>query len=216
MRNEIIDKAQKFINNNEYLNASYALEFLLNIYPNDVESRLVLAKIYIILKENIYRSKARAHLEFLIPITKDETLKKVLKLIITNVYLTNGPILNAKKIIDEYYYIFNQNELKVINTKISELNRYIGLDKSSTRSSTLPQNISEFNNFDYAAKNFIFKEFFEMASKHQRISRFFTFGSCFAGNVAREMKKKKINVESFWVGEEVNTTFSNLNLINYI
>ncbi len=216
MRKEIINQAQKLIDQNKLSEAAHALEFLLTIEPKDVGARFALAQIYIKLKENNFRAKARDHLEFLISITEGESLKGVLKLLIFNVYLTNGPISKAKQILESHGHLFSKDEAEFITLKSEELNHYIDLNNSSSRRSTLPLNISDIEVFDHAVKNYIFNEFTENASKSKKISKFFTFGSCFAGNVAREMKKKGIDVESFWVGEEVNTTFSNINLIKYI
>ncbi len=216
MRKTIINEAQKLINLNKLEEASHALEFLLTTEPKDIGTRFALAQIYITLKENNFRAKARHHLEYLVTITEGDSLKKILKLLIFNVYLTNGPVFKAKNTIDVYGELFSEEEVKFINLKTEELNLYIEKNNVTSQRSILPPNISDLEFFDHAVKNFIFNQFNENTKRSNKISKFFTFGSCFAGNVAREMKRKGIDVESFWVGEEINTVFSNINLIKFI
>ena len=47
-------------------------------------------------------------------------------------------------------------------------------------------------------------------------TRFFTLGSCFAGNLARRLEKKGYPVHYEDIGEEVNSTFANRSLLDWI
>lgn len=216
MKKSILTCAQNLINQGRLQEAAHALEFLLTNFPDDYSSRFALAQIYIRLKENNFRAKAREHLEKLIPIVSSDSLAQVLRLIIFNVYLTNGPVNKARELIEKYHTFFSENDLYLIRNKIEELDNYTKIKIGGARRSVMPENISDFEIFENAVDRFIFNDFKEKCPKLKSTSKFFTFGSCFAGNVAREMRRQGIEAESFWVGEEVNTTFSNVNLVKYI
>jgi len=47
-------------------------------------------------------------------------------------------------------------------------------------------------------------------------TRFFTLGSCFAGNLARRLEEKGFPVHYEDIGEEVNSTFANRSLLDWI
>lgn len=216
MREKVVEIVRDLSSQHRFQEAAVALEFLLILDAEDYKSRFALAKLYINLKENHFRAKARHHLETVLPYLNGESLEVALRLLVFNVYLSHGPISKVKKILEKYSNEFNQDELNFINEKLDGLNDCAKVKIRSIRQSVLPEQISYFNNFEDSVDNIIFNQFYETVSGLKKPSKFFTFGSCFAGNVALEMKKRRIDVESFCVGEEVNTTFSNVNLLNHI
>jgi tetratricopeptide (TPR) repeat protein len=216
MINDNIKLANIYIKNGKIEHATKILEYILIIEPRRLDLRLNLAILYIKLKENNFRSKARSHLEYIIPRAKGEILKNSLKILLNNVYLTNGPISKVKEYIKKYEEDFDPYELSLIISKLKENDLFLVDNNKKNKRSKLPDRVNEFVFFDSAIEKYIFSEFNEQVKKLDKPTKFFTFGSCFAGNVAREMKKQGIDVGNFWVGEDINTTFSNVNLIKYI
>lgn len=212
-----LEFAQQLIRNNRHLDASHVLEANLLMQESDVVSRLLLAQTYIVLKENHYRARARHHLERIIEDgAPPEIFRIALNFLIKNVYLTNGPSEKAKSLFERYLDYFSDADRQVISGQINTIENYLRIGKYQIRSSSPPELLSDVQNNDLALKAYIFKEFNEQVVEKNHEGSYFTFGSCFAGNLARSMRSSGLNVDSFWVGEEVNTTFSNVNLLKFI
>ena len=216
MRDFILNKAADLIGTNDLEKSAHALEFLLIIEPNNHELKFSLAQIYIALKENYYRAKAKVILESLVPKTDGELRKKIIRLLITKVYLTHGPISSAADILKKYDPLFNSTEKELFLGEIEKVDRYTRRNSINSRFSKMPDQIAAFDIIEHSITNLVMREFSRGEKSIQRYNKFFTFGSCFASHVARVMKARDIDVSTFWVGEEVNTSFSNLNLINFI
>jgi hypothetical protein len=211
------DTVRKLLAEHRYLEATYALEFLLISAPSNLDARMVLAEIYIALKENAYRFRAGEHLEFLVEHAGGDLLNRALTILISNVYLTHGPSDKIEPLLNKFKQILDPIFCETALRKSEELNEYVKSADTKKSKSLMPDRVGSFINFDSAINNYIFNEFrLSESASDFKPRRFFTFGSCFARHVAREMLRRGLDVESFWVGEEVNTTFSNVNLIKYI
>ncbi len=112
----------------------------------------------------------------------------------------------------------SQEEFNYINKKLSEINELeISLNHKSNskiKIGRFPDQIDDFKDL----KKIIEAQCLNGSPdlKILNNSKIFTFGSCFARNVGRILREKNFDVNDFFIGEEVNTTFSNLNIIKYI
>jgi len=209
--------AQKLLDSGRRLDAAHALETLLLINEGNPSNRLLLARMYIILKENHFRARARHHLEWILEHEAPlQVLQAAASLLVKNVYITNGPAEKAARLIENHPEWFAESDLVLIRAQLDTLDGYLKRGRADRRRSSPPLEVAEVGNTDFALKAFIFKEFKAQAADKDVSGSFFTFGSCFARNVARAMSAAGVAVDSFWVGEEVNTTFSNLNLLRFI
>lgn len=208
---------QQLLNGGRRLDAAHALETLLLVSGDNPANRLVLARIYVVLKENHFRARARRHLEWIVEHdAPPQVLRDAASLLVKNVYLTNGPVEKAASLVGSRPEWFTEPDLVSIRAQIDTMDGYLKLGRADRRRSSPPLEVAEVENTDFALKAFIFKEFKAQAADKDVSGSFFTFGSCFARNVARAMSAAGLAVDSFWVGEEVNTTFSNLNLLRFI
>lgn len=216
--NEIINKVNFFLNQKSFKEASYLLETVLIMDPKGtVHLNILLAEIYIILKENYYRFRARQLLEAYL----DKELNpdpKAVKLLIFNVYLSIGPANKASEYSQKFKTQLSEEEFNYINKKLTEINELeVSLNhqsKSKIQIGRLPDQIDNFQDLQKIIETQCLN-----GSPNVKIlnnSKIFTFGSCFARNVGRVLKEKYFDVNDFFIGEEVNTTFSNLNIIKYI
>ena len=209
--------ARRLVQEQRHLDAAHLLEAALIMTPDDHGSRLLLARLYVLLKENHYRARARFHLEHLMDVAAPtDVTTAAANLLIKNVYLTNGPVEKILPLLERRPECFTPQDAAWIASKVAELDTYLKLDSPSRRRSTPPVYPAQVENLDLAMKGFIFKEFEAQIADKDLSGSYFTFGSCFAGNIARAMKAAGAVIESFWVGEEVNTTFSNVNLLRFI
>jgi hypothetical protein len=210
---EIIDLANELIANKKYIESTHVIETILIHNPSNNYIRLNLAQIYIKLKENSYRMRAKFHLEYIINSSIEfEDIKEVVSILMFNVYLTHGGNDEATVLLNKFSQFFTGEQISFINTNLKVSTNLL----NNKNSSVLPNKASLFDNFDYAFNNYIINQFSKTTKRKLINKKFFTYGSCFAGNVAREMKARGICINSFFVGEEVNTTFSNVNLLKYI
>jgi hypothetical protein len=216
--NEIINKINFLLDQKSFKEASYLLETVLIMNPKGgAHLNILLAEVYIILKENYYRFRARQLLEAYL----DNELNpdpKAVKLLIFNVYLTNGPVDKASEYSQKFKSQLSEEEFNLINKKLSEVNELeISLNQQSNSKVPIgrfPDQIDEFQNLQKLIEVQCLNGSPDL--KILNNSKIFTFGSCFARNVGRVLKDKYFNVNDFFIGEEVNTTFSNLNIIKYI
>lgn len=216
--NEIINKINFLLDQKSFKEASYLLETVLIMNPKgSAHLNILLAEVYIILKENYYRFRARQLLEAYL----DNELNpdpKAVKLLIFNVYLTNGPVDKASEYSQKFKSQLSEEEFNLINKKLSEVNELeISLNQQSNSKVPIgrfPDQIDEFQNLQKLIEVQCLNGSPDL--KILNNSKIFTFGSCFARNVGRVLRDKYFNVNDFFIGEEVNTTFSNLNIIKYI
>src|ERR1700748_2336050 len=182
--------ARQLVQVGRHLDAAHILEAALVTQPEDASARLVLAQILIVLKENNYRARARHHLERLVDgSATPPVLRLAVHLLIKNVYLTNGPTEKAQPLLRAHADCFTEAEIAQLEARISELDSYRGIGAArQRRSSSPPVYSAQVSNNDVALRAYIFKEFEAQVAPRDLGGPYFTFGSCFAGNVARAMK----------------------------
>ncbi len=178
--------------------------------------RLKLSSLYFQLKEHSYRAIARDHLEFYMSRTPDPSAD-VVRFLLSNVYLAIGPAQKAVDLFEAHGHRLSEETHAVIGARVQALTGYardVAAASGAKKTSKMIEAIDAFDDIDMIIDKYL------LADNPRRSilesEKIFTFGSCFARNVARVLAAKHFDVDSFWVGEEVNTSFSNFNLMKMI
>lgn len=82
--------------------------------------------------------------------------------------------------------------------------------------SFFPLHQEHFSDLDYLIKNYILDGLRIHEKKMSIKDNIFTFGSCFATNIAQSLRMHGINVYYTPLGEDVNTTFANLSFLRWV
>jgi hypothetical protein len=149
----------------------------------------------------------------------------------------------ARDIAEEYIATTNQVDLRIAELVIFQIYGAIGpIDKAYTLLAKIKKNIpieifcaweERLNNCDFSSQQTIKKKFPSEMIDRKYLYNFtesfqesfqdilfstpiFTMGSCFAQNLARELKYLNVPVESLWLSEDVNTPLANLAFLKKI
>jgi hypothetical protein len=87
--------------------------------------------------------------------------------------------------------------------------------KPSRRFSKFPETIAEFLDLDKAVREHVISHTPRDAISVTPTSKIVTIGSCFASNLAIALTKEGINAKNLSVGEIINSTFANLQLLQW-
>ena len=216
LKNELRSEANRYRVDKSYLKSSYLFESYLLLEPNDTKVMLILANIYIRLKENFYRNRAKILLENYFKL-ESNPLPIALELLINHIYLVNGPKENIDVYAEKFKHLISKEFYLRLNAYQNQENIYQKIiDKNALKKVVIgkfPENIKDFENINSIINNFL------LTTPPKKIltdKKIFTFGSCFSRNVSRALRKREISVTDFYIPEEVNTIFSNLNILNYL
>ena len=197
--------------------AARLYEAVIELVPQQaLNVRLRLAQIYFALKEGVFRARAREHLEIYLAAVETPSTD-VVRFLILNVYLAIGPGGKAVETLERYRELFGNDEFQALAKKVHNATSYapeVAEITGARRTSSMPLEVSDFDDEDGLIKRHLLADNPPISLLTEK--RIFTFGSCFARNIARVLSARKFEVDSFWVGEEVNTAFSNANLLNLI
>lgn len=103
-----------------------------------------------------------------------------------------------------------------IKTELNEVEEILKLNKTAkTTLARWPVKLTQFSDIDECIRHFVIsdKVYLTVFSKKSLVC---TFGSCFAGNVARVLRKFDVQAENITFGEYINSTFANLAYMRWI
>lgn len=212
----LIDRAREKLDSKAYLDAARLYEAAIILDPvRTAGIRPRVANAYYLLRDPPYRARAREHLEIYMQTVADPRAD-VVRFLILNIYLANGPREKAVETFAAWRHILPPDDVAALEARFRVESDYDGEISGRTgikRTGAMPGNVDDFETPDVAFDQLLADNGPKPLLTDAKI---FTFGSCFAGNVARTLQAEGFDVGSFWVGEEANTTFSNANLVTAI
>ncbi|WP_434638323.1 GSCFA domain-containing protein [Sulfurimonas sp. NW7] len=95
------------------------------------------------------------------------------------------------------------------------LKKYMSKNKQF-KANRWPVMHSDFSNLSEAITKYIVPELEDMPTILNKKSNVVTLGSCFAGNLARVLRKQNVNAENITIGEYINSTYANKTFLNWV
>ncbi len=102
-----------------------------------------------------------------------------------------------------------------IKNDLQDVEAILRAHKERVKISRWPAKLSDFDNLDQCIAKYLTAVTTE-PKLFNRQSRICTFGSCFAGNIARVLRKFAVDAENITFGEYINSTYANLAFLRWV
>ena len=158
LKNELRSEANRYKEDKSFLKSSYLFESYLLLSPNDTKVMLILASIYISLKEMFFRNRAKILLENYFEL-ESSPLPIALEWLINHIYMVNGPKENIDVYAEKFKHLISKEFYLRLNAYQNQENYYQKiLDKNAFKKVVIgkfPENIKDFENINSIINNFL-------------------------------------------------------------
>lgn len=158
LKNKLRLEANRYREDKSYLKSSYLFESFLLLDSKDTKVMLILASIYIALREMHYRSRAKILLENYFEL-ESNPLPIALEKLIMSIYMVNGPKENIDIYTKKFKHLISKEfDLKLNYYRDQENIYQKTLDKNTLKKVVIgkfPDNIKDFENLNSIIRNIL-------------------------------------------------------------